>query len=162
MKRVLVCGSRDWRDPTPIRYALAKLQAAWGSFEVVDDGMSLKRCTRSVQRIAVMPSDARGADTLARQAARDLGLMVREFPANWKRYGKAAGMIRNQEMLDYLLTAEQCLVLAFPLPLSRGTWDMIQRAKRAGIETRVFAPVQTPPRNASPLRDKKRPTARRS
>ncbi len=121
MKRVLVCGSRDWRDPTPIQHALAELQAAWGSFEVVDGG-------------------ARGADTLARQIAQDLNLPVREFPADWERYGKAAGMIRNQKMLDDLLEADQRLVLAFPLPQSRGTRDMIRRAEKAGVETRVFAP----------------------
>jgi hypothetical protein len=120
-KRVLVCGSRDWRDPTPIQHALAELQAAWGSFEVVDGG-------------------ARGADTLARQIAQDLNLPVREFPADWERYGKAAGMIRNQKMLDDLLEADQRLVLAFPLPQSRGTRDMIRRAEKAGVETRVFAP----------------------
>ncbi len=122
MKRVLVCGSRDWRDPTPIQHALAELQAAWGSFEVVDGG-------------------ARGADTLARQIAQDLNLPVREFPADWERYGKAAGMIRNQKMLDDLLEADQRLVLAFPLPQSRGTRDMIRRAEKAGVETRVFAPT---------------------
>lgn len=121
MKRVLVCGSRDWRDPTPIQHALAELQAAWGSFEVVDGG-------------------ARGADTLARQIAQDLNLPVREFPADWERYGKAAGMIRNQKMLDDLLEADQRLVLAFPLPQSRGTRDMIRRAEKAGVEARVFAP----------------------
>ncbi len=121
-KRVLVCGSRDWRDPTPIRRALAELQAAWGSFEVVEGG-------------------ARGADTLARQAAQDLGLMVREFPANWRRYGKAAGMIRNQAMLDYLLEADQRLVLAFPLSQSRGTRHMVAIARAAQVETREFAPT---------------------
>ncbi len=105
----------------PIRDALVELQATWGSFEVVEGA-------------------AAGADTLARQAARDLGLPVREFRANWQRYGKAAGALRNQQMLDYLLEADQRLVLAFPLPQSRGTWDMVQRAKRVGIETRVFAP----------------------
>ncbi len=138
MKRVLVCGSRDWRDPTPIQHALAELQAAWGSFEVVDGG-------------------ARGADTLARQIAQDLNLPVHEFPADWEPYGKAAGMIRNHDgatlarrqggaswtlhrMLDDLLEADQRLVLAFPLPQSRGTRDMIRRAEKAGVEARVFAP----------------------
>ena len=75
---VLVCGSRDWRDPAPIHKSLVELQAEWKSFEVVDDGTSLKRCTLRVQRIAVVPSGARGADTFARQIAGELGLPVRD------------------------------------------------------------------------------------
>jgi hypothetical protein len=43
---------------------------------------------------------AKGADTIAGLIARELGKFVTEFPADWNRYGKGAGPIRNRQMLD--------------------------------------------------------------
>jgi hypothetical protein len=55
---------------------------------------------------------------------------VREaaFPADWKRHGKSAGPLRNQEMLD----AAPDLVIAFPG--GRGTADMVRRAKSVNVK----------------------------
>jgi hypothetical protein len=110
--RVLVCGSRNWQDLETIFRGLRDL----GPIEVVIEG------------------EAPGADRLAAQAAHRLGITVLRFPADWDRYGKAAGPIRNQQMLD---EGRPDLVLAYPLPDSRGTWDMVRRAVAAGIEVRV-------------------------
>ena len=44
---------------------------------------------------------ARGADTEGRLWAESRGVPVVEFPADWKRLGKSAGYIRNQEMSTY-------------------------------------------------------------
>jgi DNA-binding MurR/RpiR family transcriptional regulator len=53
------------------------------------------------------------------------------YPADWEAYGKAAGPIRNQRMLD---EGKPDLVIAFSdLPTTSGTYDMIKRAKAAGI-----------------------------
>lgn len=52
-------------------------------------------------------------------------------PADWDRYGKAAGMIRNTEMVN--LGADLCI--GFPGPKSKGTWDCLQKATDAGIQT---------------------------
>lgn len=54
-------------------------------------------------------------------------------PANWDLYGKAAGMIRNGEMVD--LGADRCF--GFPAPDSRGTWDCIHKAAKAGIVVEI-------------------------
>lgn len=58
-------------------------------------------------------------------------------PADWGRYGKGAGPIRNREMVD----AGADLVLAFPLPgpksRSRGTWDCVGAAEAHGIPVEV-------------------------
>ncbi len=61
-----------------------------------------------------------------------------EYPADWKRYGRAAGRIRNALMLEY---EKPDLVIAFheDLSTSRGTLDMLKRAKLAGIASRVVA-----------------------
>lgn len=74
-----------------------------------------------------------GADFLADQwGARreDEGVTVERHPADWS-VGKAAGPLRNQKMAD--LGADMCV--GFLRDESRGTTDMIVRAKRKGIPT---------------------------
>lgn len=66
------------------------------------------------------------------------GLPVEAHPADWRSCGRAAGLIRNQRMVD--LGADLCL--AFPLGESRGTWDCVARARKAGIEVRIIEPGQ--------------------
>src|SRR5690606_30354012 len=62
--------------------------------------------------------------------ARELGWHVVAYPADWRRHGRAAGPIRNQEMAD----AGADLCIAFPG--GRGTADMVRRARAAGIPVR--------------------------
>lgn len=69
-----------------------------------------------------------GADGLADRAARVLGCDIDVYPADWPRYGKAAGPMRNQQMVD---EGKPDVVLAFPG--GRGTADMVRRAKAAGV-----------------------------
>ncbi|KKL09598.1 hypothetical protein LCGC14_2564270, partial [marine sediment metagenome] len=83
----------------------------------------------------IIEGGARGADKIAREIAIELEIDVMEYPAEWDKYGEGAGPIRNQQMLD---EAYPNLVLAFPLPDSRGTWDMIRRARAAGIEVKII------------------------
>src|SRR5678809_461120 len=59
------------------------------------------------------------------------------IPARWKTLRKSAGPIRNQLMLDILLSLKrsgyEVEVLGFPLEDSVGTWDMMQRARAASV-----------------------------
>lgn len=59
------------------------------------------------------------------------------YPAKWAKFHKAAGPIRNQEMVD----TQPDLVVAFLLPGSKGTADAIKRAQKAGIEVRIVEGV---------------------
>lgn len=71
-----------------------------------------------------------GADSYAQILATNMPGYVNEpHPADWDRHGKAAGPIRNQEMVD--LGADVCL--AFPFGVSRGTRDCARRAEHACI-----------------------------
>src|SRR5690606_23679369 len=72
---------------------------------------------------------ASGADTLAELWAEKMALGRHRFPAQWDKYGKAAGPIRNQAMID---KGKPQFVIAFPG--GRGTADMIRRAREAGID----------------------------
>lgn len=75
----------------------------------------------------------RGVDQTGAMIARRFGWDVEAYPALWKVHGRAAGPIRNQQMLDTGID----VLLAFPMEGGRGTQDMIRRAKKAGILTTV-------------------------
>lgn len=114
--RVIVTGSRDWADEKAIRDAFEALPAG--------------------EQHTIVHGGARGADALAGKVARSLGFEVEIHPADWSRYGRSAGPKRNRKMAS--LGAD--LVLAFPLPSSIGTLDMIEVSRSAGIPVRVVEP----------------------
>ena len=71
----------------------------------------IRQALQFVQPSLVIQGEARGADSLARDVAQNLGIEVLPFPANWEKYGRAAGPIRNKQMLD---EGDPDGVLAFP------------------------------------------------
>lgn len=83
----------------------------------------------------IIEGEAKGADTLARLFGETIGIPVEKYPADWSKHGKAAGPIRNKQMLD---EGKPDLVIAFMFPDSRGTANMVKQAEKAGIETRVI------------------------
>lgn len=77
-----------------------------------------------------------GTDILAGQWAAARGVKVYAIPALWDVYGKKAGPIRNQMMID---GGKPEMVVAFPG--GRGTADMIARANRVpGIKVTILGP----------------------
>lgn len=58
------------------------------------------------------------------------------FLAEWDKYGRAAGPIRNKQMLLYVLEAKP-LVIAFWDGISRGTKNMVSQAEKADVEVRI-------------------------
>ena len=114
MKRILITGSRDWDD-------IATLESA-----LLEHGPGV-----------VVQGEAEGADLEAWAVAYFYGWPSEGHPADWKRFKKAAGPYRNQHMVD--LGFDVCL--AFPLPSSRGTWDCVNRARRAGHEPVIYKPA---------------------
>jgi hypothetical protein len=59
---------------------------------------------------------------------------VVRYPADWARHGNAAGLVRNQQMLD---DGKPDLAVAFPG--GKGTADMVRRARKAGIPIKIIA-----------------------
>lgn len=110
--RLLVCGGRNFDDVT---YAYAVLD----------------RLHRLSTIDVVIEGDARGADRIAGDWARKRGVQNLKFPADWDKHGKAAGFIRNQQMI---VDGKPDLVFAFPG--GRGTADMVRRARIARIPVR--------------------------
>ncbi len=81
----------------------------------------------------VVSGCASGVDSLGEKWASRHDVPIRKFPADWNTHGKEAGPIRNQQMADY---AEA--LIAIPGPESRGTWDMVRRAKARGLRVYVY------------------------
>ena len=115
--KLLVCGGRDFTDRAAVFAALDRADAK-----------------RPV--MLLIHGAARGADTLAGEWAAARGVTVAECPADWQTHGKAAGSIRNQQMLGLYAPDG---VVAFPG--GSGTADMVRRARGAGIP--VWEPVAT-------------------
>lgn len=84
---------------------------------------------------AVVHGGAPGVDTFAGAWARAHGVCEVRINAQWGYHGKKAGPIRNGWMLAF---TKPTFVLALPDPRSVGTWDMVRRAKTAGIDIRLI------------------------
>ena len=104
---VIVTGSRYWTDR----------KAIYDRLDFLRPGL-------------VVHGGARGADAIADEWARKHGVPSHPERAEWKRYGPAAGPIRNGRMLRRFPTAE---VSAFPLPRGSGTQDCIAQARALGM-----------------------------
>jgi hypothetical protein len=126
--RFLVTGDRNWTNEVVIRRWLAYLHGIHPDAILVE-------------------GDARGADQIAGRiwyALTGTWDQVEAHPADWNRYKKAAGPIRNQFMLDESKRRAEKdghhlrFALAFHpnLAYSKGTLDMTKRLTRAGIPFR--------------------------
>src|SRR5574340_359283 len=111
-RKVLVTGSRTWHDEGRLFATLDALAAQ----EPID---------------RIVEGCAQGADQAAERWATARAIPNAHYPAEWRRYGRAAGPIRNRAML----TEQPDLVVAFhpDLVTSRGTADMVRAARRAGV-----------------------------
>lgn len=74
----------------------------------------------------VVSGVAPGADLDGVSYAIARNLPIEQFPADWRRYGKRAGFIRNREMAKY---AEACVLF----PGGRGTASMAREAAKEGL-----------------------------
>jgi len=124
--RVIVTGGRDFDDWVCM-------------FRVLD--LLLGNCAAPT----LVHGSAPGADAIADQWARERNASagcvqgwcgIERFPADWKKRGKAAGPIRNSEMV----AAGADMVIAFPG--DRGTADCVSKAKTAGILVLEVTPAR--------------------
>ena len=104
--RVIVCGGRNYQNYERVCEVL--------------DGYDIRH---------LWHGNASGADKLAGAwGARKPGVSVHAVAAEWGKYGRKAGPIRNQVMLD----RSPDLVIAFPG--GSGTADMVRRSMAAGVD----------------------------
>lgn len=80
----------------------------------------------------VVSGCAQGPDTIGQMWASNAGIPIKKFPADWDRFGKAAGIIRNTEMAKYA----EALIAVWDTQ-SKGTEFMIAAARKLGLKVFV-------------------------
>jgi len=84
------------------------------------------------QPTVVLSGNARGADTLGEQWAKENAIPLEIYPAGWQQYGKKAGLMRNIQMAE-----KADALIALWDHKSTGTKHMIEEAFRRGLRVHV-------------------------
>lgn len=106
-----------------------------GGRDFTDYELLCRKCDKlfwNKRPTAIISGMARGADSLGARYARENGIPVLEFPADWEGLGRRAGMVRNLQMLD---AADA--VVAFWDGESKGTGHTIREAMKLRLPLRV-------------------------
>jgi hypothetical protein len=114
--KLIIAGGRDFSDKALMRESMELL---WGS---VYDPITEVVCGM-----------ARGADLFGRCWAIENGIDVKEFPADWDRWGRRAGFVRNGEMADYAQSA-----VVFWDGQSKGSRHMINLMEAMGKNVTII------------------------
>lgn len=116
--KIIVCGGRHFEDYELLKSILDK--------HLEDNGIALTD-------VEIVSGHCQGADMLGERYAKENGCALKVFPAEWKNYGKAAGPIRNKQMVEYISAAKKKLVVAFVSPKSKGTCHTVSLARKINI-----------------------------
>lgn len=130
VKRIAIVGSRTPKSPS--------------NDEQVAEFAIIERHVRALvwklePGSVVVSGGAHGVDRIAAESARLRGLVVVEHLPDWSK-GRGAGMTRNTTIVE-----DATEVHAFPSSWSRGTWDTIEKAQRAGKLAMVYGPFEVAP-----------------
>lgn len=82
--------------------------------------------------IVIVSGGCAGADLLGEQYARENGYSIDRYPAEWEKYGRKAGIMRNAVMAD-----NADALIAYWDGISRGTKNMIDEARKRGLAVRI-------------------------
>lgn len=116
LTKVIIAGSREF-----------------DCYEIVRDIMDELILETNSVPTEIISGTAKGADTMGETYAKELGIPIKRFPANWNKHGKKAGHLRNIEMAEY---GEQ--LVAFWDGQSPGTKQMIEYSESIGMPMKVI------------------------
>lgn len=114
--KIVIAGGREFNDYTLLKQEMDNLIHS-----------------ENLKNVCIISGGARGADYLGEKYAKERGYKLLLYPAEWGRYGKSAGYIRNKEMAD----ASDATV-AFWDGESKGTKHMIDITKSVGNKIKVI------------------------
>ncbi|MBQ8524680.1 MAG: DUF2493 domain-containing protein [Clostridia bacterium] len=117
-KKLLIAGSREY--------------SAYDEAEKVIDTY-LNKLTPN-DTVIILSGACRGADRIGERYAEEHGYEVRRYPADWKRYGRGAGPVRNRLMAD-----EADYIICFWNGKSRGSRSLIEYAEKLGKKVFVIS-----------------------
>ncbi|WP_084212177.1 DUF2493 domain-containing protein [Geoalkalibacter subterraneus] len=110
--RVIIAGSRTCTDFQLVESAIAA------------SGFVITR---------IISGGAKGVDQAGEQWARRNDIPIERFDPDWKRFGRGAGPMRNREMAQ-----NADALIAIWDGKSKGTHNMIDLAKRQGLEVFIY------------------------
>lgn len=113
MYKIIIAGSREFND-----------------YKLLESKMNI--ITSKYTNVEIVSGTCYGADQLGERYAKQHNLPIKQFPADWNKYGKSAGPIRNAQMADY---ADACIV--FWNGKSKGTKSMINLARQKGLAVQI-------------------------
>lgn len=116
--KLIIAGSRDFNDYPLLAATMDRL------YPVSPD--------------AIISGTARGADKLGERYAKEHDIYLIQVPADWDRYGKRAGYLRNEEMADMATH-----VLLFWDGESKGTKHMRDISKKHNLVVDVINTSET-------------------
>lgn len=136
--KILVCGGRNFANPKSNDYS-SENKTAIDEYKFVMEKLNEIIYPLSLYYnptdnwlptdITIINGKAKGVDNAASDWAIINHACLKEYPADWNKYGKAAGHIRNKQMLE-----EEKPDLVITFPGGKGTANMKQQAEKAGIE----------------------------
>ena len=112
--KVIIAGGRDFNDYDLLCQKIDKILSKQTDIEIVS-------------------GRAKGADQLGERYAKEHGYFIKMFPADWNRYNKQAGYIRNEDMANY---ADALII--FWNNESKGSQHMINIAKQQNLLIRII------------------------
>ncbi len=116
--RIIVCGGRHFNDYDTLE-------------SLVDSVLAEKSLSNN--EIEIISGHCEGADMLGELYAKKHGIVCKVFPAEWTKYGRAAGPIRNSQMIEYASESTIPIVVAFVSPRTKGTIDTVNKATKRGF-----------------------------
>ena len=121
--RIIICGGRHFKDYEYLESAMSEVMSKIAPWRDV---------------IEIVSGHCEGADQLGELYAKNHGLPCKAFPAQWEKFGRSAGPIRNSEMVKYASEAEMPVVVAFRSPRTKGTNDTVKKATKHGFKVFVI------------------------
>lgn len=121
MIRLIIAGSRNFNN---YEYLKEKVDSIIDNLD---------------EPIEIVSGHCVGADMLGEKYASENRIPFKTFPADWDKFGKRAGLVRNTKMADYACS-DGCkgMLIAFPFGQSRGTHHMISVAGAYKFKYYVF------------------------
>jgi predicted Rossmann fold nucleotide-binding protein DprA/Smf involved in DNA uptake len=117
MIKVIIAGGRDFNDYALLERILTRLLSK-----------------TPLEEVLIISGGAKGADKLGERYAKEKGIALQVFPADWDKHGKKAGYLRNAEMAK-----EGTHLVAFWDGQSKGTKHMIDLARKRNLDVRIIS-----------------------